>query len=99
MISLVYQFICKSCQAPNKGVMVETVRVNKGSLRTTGKGLGFIPRHCEQCRTPIEPVADRAAIHDDDFQRVNAYRVRKGWPELTTANVVVRQEVAGNGMA
>lgn len=93
MISLIYRFTCQSCSAPAKGLMVYTVRINKGSLRTVGTGLGFIPRRCDACGTPIEPVADRAVIHEKDLPRVNAYRVGKGWPELTTGDVVVREEV------
>lgn len=91
MVSLIYQFTCQGCSAPAKGLMVHTVRVNKGSLRPVGSpGLGFMPRGCEGCGVQVELVPDRVCISDDDLPKVNAYRARKGWPELTTADVLVR---------
>lgn len=93
MVSLIYEFTCPACSEPAKGVMVHTVRVNKGSLRTVGTGLGFIPRWCDGCGTAIEPVVARASIADKDLPKVNAARVKRGWPELSSGQVTVREEV------
>jgi hypothetical protein len=87
MISVILEWACP-CGATAKGVMVKTVRINKRSMRTLGQGLGFMPRVCRGCRKALpDTLPAKARLADDDLVKVNAYRERKGWPPLTTAEV------------
>jgi hypothetical protein len=74
--------------------MVQTVRINKRSMRTTDSGLGLLPRACRECETPLDGRVDQVSVHGDSLQRINAYRVRRGWPELTSGDMTVRAKDA-----
>lgn len=84
MLSLVYSFTCPACGCKARGVMVRTFRINKGSLRSTDTaGLGFVPRTCDECRSPMPTTYDAVTLHEDDRAKVNAYRAKRGWLEIT----------------
>lgn len=82
MVALVYTLGCPTCAYRNEGVMVRPIRINKCSMRTTGPGLGFIPRKCQECSSPLGNVVDRIDLSVEDQPKVDAYRVRKGWAPL-----------------
>jgi hypothetical protein len=87
MVSIVLEWSCP-CGTTATGVLVKRVRVNKKSMRTLGQGLGLMPRTCTACRKPLpDSLPAKARLADDSFAAVNAYRERKGWPLLTTAQV------------
>lgn len=94
-VSIVYGFTCPACSCPALGEMFFfAVHVNKGSLRTRGRGLGFIPRRCGECgadfRVDGAAMPDSAWIHGEDREKLNAARARKGWPPLTDWRVVAK---------
>lgn len=89
LISLVHTFTCSSCGQTRDGVMVQPIRVNKGSLKPTGAGLGFMPRECSACGKAL-PDEAAVTVADDDRPKVNAARVKRGWPELTDWRVASR---------
>lgn len=87
LVSIILAYTC-GCGTTVEGALVKNLRVNKLSMRTTGQGIGFMPRACKACKKTLAdtlPVAAR--ITDDDLVKVNAYRERKGWPVLAVADV------------
>lgn len=83
LVSVILEWACP-CGTTAKGVTVKTVRINKKSLRTAGQGIGFMPRTCSECGEPLPgTLAAAPRLADSDLERVNAYRQRKGWPQIT----------------
>lgn len=71
---------CALCGCRLQGFYIASVRVNKGSLRTTSVGLGVV-LPCPECGTEGLGVhgPSRWALDADSQARVDAYRARKGW--------------------
>lgn len=92
MISLVFGYSCPACGCPSMGQMVHEVRVNKGSLRTTGVGFGFLPSRCVDCgdEDMATVPADSYWVHGADREAINAARAKRGWPPLTDWRLVPR---------
>ena len=81
-VSLILEITC-GCGETVEGVMVRSVRINKGSMRTLGQGFGFLPRKCKACGAPLPDTATATyRLTDDDLAKVNEYRAGKGWPPL-----------------
>lgn len=81
MLGLTLHHTCPACGTEAKGVLVNTYRVNKGSLRSTGAGLGLLPGKCECGQQFDDDTLSRVTLQPDDLERVNAPRRKKGWPE------------------
>lgn len=93
LISLVHTFTC-TCGQTRDGVFVQPVRVNKGGLKATGAGFGFMPRECLACGLKL-PDEAAVTVFADDRPKVNAARVKRGWPELTDWRVASRSAEGG----
>jgi hypothetical protein len=73
------------CGYRNRGGSLRSVVVNKYSLRTKDGdvGLGWMDRRCRECQAPLgESRTVVYGLNAESLAKVNAYRVRKGWPEL-----------------
>lgn len=72
---------CPGCAHAHRAIQWSPVRVNKGSLVTTGVSLGAIPRFCERCKAEMPDAVPTCWRLDDESQKkVDAYRVKHGWP-------------------
>lgn len=78
-VTLLLRFPCHMCGCGLRGARFSNVRINKGSLKTTGVDLLYADRACPECgaRQPAGPY--RVFLDPESAVRVDAYRQRKGW--------------------
>ena len=91
LVSLILTYTC-DCGATSRGVMVEQLRINKLSMRTTGQGFGLMPRKCEAGHSLADNLPVTYRFGDEDLAKINAYRERKGWPPLVAADAARQAE-------
>lgn len=72
---------CLLCGYRIRALLMDTFRINKRSLRKTGKGpsMGWVERSCPECQTPNHhvPPAETYRLTPRDQLKVDAYRANK----------------------
>ena len=84
-VTLVGHTPCLLCGYRLRAFVFDTFRINKRTLRKSGKGLALtaVGRHCPECGTPNHHTPPLRAYRPtaEDTAKIRAYRLRR-WPEL-----------------